>query len=255
MSTHAASQLIWGPGALLERTCLARRLAGSGAERGLPAAELLSAVSLVVAGRDQGGVSRSRQHRRTLRPRGAQPLVRDPAAERGVAEILRQAQHASRLHPVQRVPARPLRVPVLLVQRRSHLRSHHPAQQRRPYHLGKRGRRVFAVQSAQGQPDAAAGADVSKAVPVRPDGASAASQRPAVPAELSARQLARLFVLGYRARSVKAGARAALARLAPVPFPIRFSNSREDFLKSSLRAKRSNPASFAAKWIASLRSQ
>src|SRR5207247_3929028 len=66
MSTHAASQLIWGPGALLERTCLARRLAGSGAERGLPAAELLSAVSLVVAGRDQGGVSRSRQPRRAL---------------------------------------------------------------------------------------------------------------------------------------------------------------------------------------------
>src|SRR6202140_264528 len=102
MSTRAASQLIWGPGALLERTCVARWLAGTGAECGLPAAQLLSAVSLVVAGRDQGGVSRSRQHRRTLRPRGAQPLVRDPAAERGVAEILRQAVDPSRLHPVQR---------------------------------------------------------------------------------------------------------------------------------------------------------
>src|SRR5262249_17353415 len=56
---HAASQLTWGSGALLERTCLAGRLAGIGAERGFPAAELLSAVSLVVAGRDQGGVSRS----------------------------------------------------------------------------------------------------------------------------------------------------------------------------------------------------
>ena len=70
---HAASQLTWGSGALLERTCLARRLAGTGAERGFPAAELLPAVSLVVAGRDQGGVSRSRQYRRALRPRGAQP--------------------------------------------------------------------------------------------------------------------------------------------------------------------------------------
>src|SRR6478672_11262564 len=50
---------------------------------------------------------------------------------------------------------------------------------------------VLAVQSAQGQPDAAAGADVSAPVPVRADGAPAASQRPAVPAELSARQLAR----------------------------------------------------------------
>src|SRR6201996_8732151 len=107
MSTHAASQLIRGPGALLERTCLARWLAGTGTERGLPSAELLPAVSLVVAGRDQGGVSRPRQHRRALRPRGAQPDVRDSAAERGVAEVLRQADDPPRLHPVQRVPARP----------------------------------------------------------------------------------------------------------------------------------------------------
>src|SRR5437879_6998643 len=68
--------------------------------------------------------------------------------------------------------------------------------------MGKCGRRVFTVQSAQGQPDAAAGADVSKAISVRADGASAAPQRPAVSAELSARQLARLFILGYRTRSV-----------------------------------------------------
>src|SRR6202158_57324 len=97
MSTRAASQLIWGPGALLERTCVARRLAGTGAECGLPAAQLLSAVSLVVAGRDQGGVSPTRPHRRALCARGARPLIRNPAAECGVAEILRQADHASRL--------------------------------------------------------------------------------------------------------------------------------------------------------------
>src|SRR6266404_9142168 len=150
MSTHAASQLIrrlaysaevgtgfakrvrasysWGIScgkpvstlpddaleALLERTCLARWLAGTGAECGLPAAQLLSAVALVVAGRDQGGVSRSRQHRRALRPRGAQPHFRDPAAQRGVAEILREADDAPRLHPVQRLPARPLHLPILL---------------------------------------------------------------------------------------------------------------------------------------------
>src|ERR1700730_19268004 len=202
MSTYAASQLIWESGALLERTCLARRLAGTGAERGFPAAQLLSAVSLVVAGRDQGGVSRSRQHRRTLRPCGAQPLVRNPAPERGVAEILRQADHASRLHPVQRLPARPLRLPVLYGRRRSHLRSHHPAQQRRPDHMGKRRRGLLALPSAQGQSDAAAGADVSAAAAIRADGAPVAPQRPAVPAELSARQLARLSLLGYRAGSV-----------------------------------------------------
>src|SRR5260370_21043579 len=78
MSTHAASQLIWRPGALLERTCLARRLAGTGAECGLPAAQLLSAVPLVVTGRDQVGVFRSRQPPPARRTRRAQAPTRDP---------------------------------------------------------------------------------------------------------------------------------------------------------------------------------
>src|SRR5882757_1360851 len=100
MQSNAASQLAWESGALLERTRLARRLAGTGFERGFPAAELLPAVSLVVARRDQGGVSRSRQHRRALRPRGAQLELRSPVAERGVAQVVRQADDASGLHPV-----------------------------------------------------------------------------------------------------------------------------------------------------------
>src|SRR5204862_888510 len=93
MSTHAASQRIWRPGALLERACLARRLAGIGAECGLPAAELLPAVALVLAGRDQGGVPRPRQHRRALRQSGEKSELRDPAAERRFPEIIRQAEH------------------------------------------------------------------------------------------------------------------------------------------------------------------
>src|SRR5437660_6240317 len=113
MSTHAASQRIWRPGALLERTCLARRLAGIGAECGLPAAELLPAVSLVVARRDQGGVPRSRQYRRALRPGGPKSYAGNAAAERGLAQILRQADHASRLHPVQRLPPRSFQLPIL----------------------------------------------------------------------------------------------------------------------------------------------
>src|SRR3569833_555632 len=75
----------WRPGALLERTCLARQLAGDGAECGLPAAELLPAVSLVVARRDQGGVPRPRQHRRSLRSGGPQSDAADAAAERRLA--------------------------------------------------------------------------------------------------------------------------------------------------------------------------
>src|SRR6201996_2535444 len=98
MSRCAASQPIWESGALFERTCLARRLAGTGAECGFPAAELLSTVAVVVAGCGQGGVSRTRQHSRELRSRRAQPDFRDSAAQRGVAEILREADHPSRLH-------------------------------------------------------------------------------------------------------------------------------------------------------------
>src|ERR1700761_3550070 len=104
----------WEPGALFERTCLARRLAGAGVECGLPAAELLPAVALVLAGRDQGGVSRPREHCRALRPGGPKPFLRDPAAQRRVAESLRQADHPPRFHAVQRLPARPFRLPILL---------------------------------------------------------------------------------------------------------------------------------------------
>src|SRR5204863_4483062 len=98
MSTHAASQRIWRSGALLERACLARRLAGTGAECGLPAAELLPAVAMVLAGRDQGGVPRPRQHRRALRQGGEKSELRDPAAERRFTEILCQTDHPPRLH-------------------------------------------------------------------------------------------------------------------------------------------------------------
>src|SRR5579859_5431104 len=110
MSTHAASQPIWESGALFERTCLARRLAGTGAECGFPAAELLPAIALVVARRDQGGVPRPRRYRGALRPGGTKSELRNPVAQRRIAKILRQADHPPRLHPVQRVPARPLRL-------------------------------------------------------------------------------------------------------------------------------------------------
>src|SRR3954452_5416226 len=110
MSSYAASQL-WR--LARERARFAGRLAGTRAECGLPAAQLLSAVSLVVAGRDQGGVPGPRQHRRAVRSLGAQPIVGDAAAERRVAEIVRQADDAPGVYPLQRVFARSVRVPIL----------------------------------------------------------------------------------------------------------------------------------------------
>src|SRR4029077_14135820 len=68
------------------RDCQPGQLPGSGAQRRLSAAELFPAVPVVLAGRDQGGVSRSRQHHRPLRRPRAQPLVGNGAAEGRLVE-------------------------------------------------------------------------------------------------------------------------------------------------------------------------
>jgi len=182
MWSHAASQLIWGGRErLLERTCLAG---------GWPVLVLnadfrpLSYYPLSLWSW-QDAIKAVFLDRVNIvehyDPRGAQPVVRNSVAERGVAEILCAAVDASRLHPVQRIPARPLRLPVLLGRRRPHLRPHRAALQGRPDHLGKRRSSLLAVQSAQGQSDAAAGADVPQAGAVRANRAPAASQRPLFP--------------------------------------------------------------------------
>ena len=128
--------LYGGQGRHSQRTMTLGRIAGIGAECGFPAAELLPV--LVVAGRDQGGIPRPRQHRRALRTaRCVAPRSKSGPPSVVSREILRQADHAARLHPVQRVPARPFRLPVLFGQRRPYLRSHCSAQQGRPDPLGK----------------------------------------------------------------------------------------------------------------------
>ena len=71
--------------------------------------------------------------------------------------------------------------------RRPDLRSSGAALARRPDHLGQCRRRLFALQSAQGQPDDGGSAHVSVADAVPAERAASAPQRPAVPAELSAR--------------------------------------------------------------------
>src|SRR5712671_5202195 len=64
---------------------------------------------------------------------------------------------------------------------------------------------MLALQSAQGQPDTAGGPHVPDPDAVPAHGAPPASQRPVVPAELPARQLARLSLLGQRAGAVGGG--------------------------------------------------
>src|SRR5450759_3774644 len=202
-------------GASLERARIAQRVSGAGAQCGLPAAELLPLVAVVLAGHDQGGIPRTREHRRQLRPRGAQPQPRNQAAERGLAQDLREALDASGVHAVQRVPARPFLLPVLRRARGPHLRPPAAALARRAHHLDQRGHRLLGLQSAQGQPDAARGQDVSLADAVPAHGVAPAPQRAGISAELPARKLARLSLLGYRTGAVRrartAGARRAVS--------------------------------------------
>src|SRR6185369_6102664 len=109
-----------------------RSFSGARSERRLPAIELLPPLAVELAGIGEGRVPRTRQHRLRVRPLRAQPLLRDAAALRGVAQVLREAGALSSVHAVQRVPARPVPVPVLRIEGRPDLRPPDPALARRP---------------------------------------------------------------------------------------------------------------------------
>ena len=129
------------------------------AQRRLYAAELLSAQPVAVADRGQGGVPRAGRHRRPICARGAQPDPDDADAVGDRAPPICEAVRASRLHPVQPVPARPLRLPILRRPARADLRPCRSARPGRPDDLGECRHRLRAVQSQEGRPHAAAGAD------------------------------------------------------------------------------------------------
>jgi hypothetical protein len=86
--------------------------------------------------------------------------------------------------------------------RRPDLRSPAAALTRRAHDVGQCGGGLLALQSHEGQPDPHRSQDVARPDAVPAERAPSAPQWPAVPAELSARQLARLSLLGYRARSM-----------------------------------------------------
>src|SRR5207302_1946567 len=82
------------------------------------------------------------------------------------------------------------------------------------YHLDQRRRGLLVLQSQEGQHDVQRGAHVAVADAVPTQRAPPAPQRTVVSAELSARQLAGLSLLGHRARSLTMEAR----RRAPDAF-------------------------------------
>src|ERR1700746_1144700 len=89
------------------------QLPGFGAERGFSAAELFSAFTMVVAGCDQGGIARTGQHHRSLRRLRTQPFAGNATAERRLSEGIRAGRPPPGVHPVQRLPARSVYLPVL----------------------------------------------------------------------------------------------------------------------------------------------
>src|SRR3954470_19490381 len=119
-----------------ERARFAYGVPCPGVERGFSPTQLLSAIAMVVAGRHQGGLPRTGEHRRPVRPRGAQSQPRNEAAERGLTQDLREARHPAGLHPLQRVPARSVLLSVLRHARRPDLRSSAAALARRAHDLG-----------------------------------------------------------------------------------------------------------------------
>jgi hypothetical protein len=108
------------------------------------------------------------------------------------------------LHPLQRLPARPLPVPVLRHHRGPDLRPCRAAPLRRRHHLGKRGRGLLALQSEEGRRDAFRGQDVAAPEAVPAECARPAQQWAAVPAQLSARKLDGLSLLGCRTGALTA---------------------------------------------------
>ena len=85
------------------------------------------------------------------------------AAERGLAQAVRGPGPAAGLHPVQPVPARRLRLPVLRLGRGPDLRPRDPALARRAHHLGEHRHRLRALQPEQGRAHAARGRTCTRA--------------------------------------------------------------------------------------------
>src|SRR6185312_3966152 len=189
-------------GVVLEYRRVARLVARARAQRGFPPAELLPALHLVLARHGQGGVPGAREHRRALRSCSAQPELRNETAERRRAQELRASAPAARVHAVQCFSARPFLLPVLRLARGPDLRSRRAALEGRRDDVGQRGRGVLVVQFAKGRDVAARIRHVPASDAVPAFARRAAPERKTVSAELLARKLVRLSLLGYGAGAV-----------------------------------------------------
>ncbi len=189
-------------GASLERARIGQWFSGTCAQRGFQAAELLPLVAMVLAG------PRSRQFssKRVNIVANYDQAVREAQAHElklpsvvSLKTFVKPSTHpAFRGSTCSCATASP--APILRRPRGPDLRSPAATRSRGELLLVDQHRhRLLALQFAQGQSDAARGQDVALADAVPAFGPAPASQRAIVSAELSARKLARLSLLGYRA--------------------------------------------------------
>ena len=135
------------------------------------------------------------------------------------------------LHPVQRLPPRSLPLPVLrrpASPRRTDVRSRPTAGGRWPDVLDEHRGGLQPLQRAQGPFPPQAAAEAVRADAARLDGGPAS-----LPAELSARDLARLSVLGRRAGEVTAPAAGFGRRLPPQSLDSKSSRRNRGFCGNS----------------------
>ena len=160
-------------------------------------------VALVLAGRDQGGVPRPRQHRRRIRALGLLAVLLHEAAERRQPEELCEAVAQSRPSRGSTCSCAIASSASIAARRKtspSTTSCRATAAARRPGRTSwRRARPAISGRAAA----AGAGQDVAAAEAVPADGARPAQQRPAVSAQLSARKLDGLSLLGCRAGAVE----------------------------------------------------
>ena len=137
---------------------------------------------------------------------GSKSELRDPAPFGGFAQKLCKTLPPSCLHPFQCLSSRPLQLPILRLPRRSDLRPSRPPLEGRHHDLEKCRRRLFELQSAQGRSAPRRGAHVAGADALSTDSQRSAPERPPVSAQLSARKLDGLSLLGFGLGAVTRGA-------------------------------------------------
>src|SRR5919206_3041890 len=94
-------------------TFVSRELPSTGVERGFSAAQLFPTIALALAGGGQGRLPRSGQYRVGIRARRPVAHLRDAPAFSDQPQGIRSNDATARLHTVQRIPTRPVCLPIL----------------------------------------------------------------------------------------------------------------------------------------------